>query len=430
MTGWQRQAAGPRPTPWMTRREQAWRHALQSQLDDHPRPGGRLAFLERGSGDWTAAVGAAGRRDRGPHREARPRGAGAGAGPARRGAPRRPRPGALQRGVPGADRRARAARRPGAGERGAGQACAGRWNARPSGCATSSASCGLRCWSGRPGLGADRRRGPAARRDRASRWTWTSPAPEDELDLAALHRGPARRPGGAAERRASTPGAEHVRVATRHRAPDADGASPAGGSWRSRTTAAGSPWTRSPEQAARRHFGLRFMRERAQLVGGQLEIVSEAAAGTTVRLRLDPRERSRTVMVMGYTGPDRRRGWPGPAQPGPEGQDPAGRRPRPVPAGHAPDPRAGAGLRHRRRGGRLRGPRSTPREQHDPDIVLLDLSIAGTRWHRDHPAHQARGAQRGHHRPRRRPRTRTCCSTPSRRARRRSSSRTSGPRTW
>jgi signal transduction histidine kinase len=47
-------------------------------------------------------------------------------------------------------------------------------------------------------------------------------------------------------------------------------------------------------QAGRRHFGLRFMRERAQLVGGWLEIVSEAAAGTTVRLRLDPRERSRT----------------------------------------------------------------------------------------------------------------------------------------
>jgi two-component system, NarL family, sensor histidine kinase DegS len=47
-------------------------------------------------------------------------------------------------------------------------------------------------------------------------------------------------------------------------------------------------------QAGRRHFGLRFMRERAQLVGGWLEIVSEAAAGTTVRLKLDPRERSRT----------------------------------------------------------------------------------------------------------------------------------------
>jgi two-component system sensor histidine kinase DegS len=50
----------------------------------------------------------------------------------------------------------------------------------------------------------------------------------------------------------------------------------------------------APEQAGRRHFGLRFMRERAQHVGGQLEIVSGAAAGTTVRLRLHPREGSRT----------------------------------------------------------------------------------------------------------------------------------------
>lgn len=46
------------------------------------------------------------------------------------------------------------------------------------------------------------------------------------------------------------------------------------------------------EAATRRHFGLRFMRERAQLVGAGLEIVSDQAAGTTVRLRLDPNERS------------------------------------------------------------------------------------------------------------------------------------------
>jgi signal transduction histidine kinase len=51
----------------------------------------------------------------------------------------------------------------------------------------------------------------------------------------------------------------------------------------------------APETASGRHFGLRFMRERAQQVGGQLEIVSGAAAGTTVRLRLHPRERSRTT---------------------------------------------------------------------------------------------------------------------------------------
>ena len=46
------------------------------------------------------------------------------------------------------------------------------------------------------------------------------------------------------------------------------------------------------EQSARRHFGLRFMRERAQLVDGDLEIVSSEASGTTVRLRLEPGERS------------------------------------------------------------------------------------------------------------------------------------------
>jgi two-component system, NarL family, sensor histidine kinase DegS len=49
------------------------------------------------------------------------------------------------------------------------------------------------------------------------------------------------------------------------------------------------------EHGGRRHFGLRFMRERAQHVGGELDIVSEAAAGTTVRLRLHPRERGRTT---------------------------------------------------------------------------------------------------------------------------------------
>jgi signal transduction histidine kinase len=46
------------------------------------------------------------------------------------------------------------------------------------------------------------------------------------------------------------------------------------------------------EQSARRHFGLRFMRERAALVNGNLEIASDEASGTTVRLRLEPRERS------------------------------------------------------------------------------------------------------------------------------------------
>ena len=55
---------------------------------------------------------------------------------------------------------------------------------------------------------------------------------------------------------------------------------------------AASPSSDVIEQTTRRHFGLRFMRERAQLVGAHLDIVSDAATGTTVRLRLDLHERS------------------------------------------------------------------------------------------------------------------------------------------
>ena len=46
------------------------------------------------------------------------------------------------------------------------------------------------------------------------------------------------------------------------------------------------------DQSSKRHFGLRFMRERAQLIGARLDIVSNAASGTTVRLALDPAKRS------------------------------------------------------------------------------------------------------------------------------------------
>jgi two-component system nitrate/nitrite sensor histidine kinase NarX len=45
-------------------------------------------------------------------------------------------------------------------------------------------------------------------------------------------------------------------------------------------------------RAPKRHFGLRFMRERAQLIGARLEIVSNPAVGTTVRLAVDPAKRS------------------------------------------------------------------------------------------------------------------------------------------
>jgi two-component system sensor histidine kinase DegS len=46
------------------------------------------------------------------------------------------------------------------------------------------------------------------------------------------------------------------------------------------------------DQTSKRHFGLRFMRERAQLIGARLEIVSNPAVGTTVRLALEPGKRS------------------------------------------------------------------------------------------------------------------------------------------
>jgi two-component system, NarL family, sensor histidine kinase DegS len=40
----------------------------------------------------------------------------------------------------------------------------------------------------------------------------------------------------------------------------------------------------------RRHFGLRFMRERSDLLGSQLSIQTSPSAGTVVRLTIDPRE--------------------------------------------------------------------------------------------------------------------------------------------
>jgi two-component system, NarL family, sensor histidine kinase DegS len=40
----------------------------------------------------------------------------------------------------------------------------------------------------------------------------------------------------------------------------------------------------------RRHFGLRFMRERSDLLGSQLSIETSPTAGTVVRLTIDPRE--------------------------------------------------------------------------------------------------------------------------------------------
>ena len=108
------------------------------------------------------------------------------------------------------------------------------------------------------------------------------------------HRRAAGRPGGAPERaqarrRPARPCRDPARAAD---TPDQPGWWSPGGPGRRRGFAVDEA---SPSMAGRRHFGLRFMRERAQHVGGGLEIVSEAAAGTTVRLRLHPLERSRTT---------------------------------------------------------------------------------------------------------------------------------------
>lgn len=85
-------------------------------------------------------------------------------------------------------------------------------------------------------------------------------------------------------------GAEHVIVATMHH-PGSDGAP---GAWilEVRDDGTGFSVDEVLERSARRHFGLRFMRERAQLVNGELEIISSEETGTTVRLRLVPGERS------------------------------------------------------------------------------------------------------------------------------------------
>ena len=117
-------------------------------------------------------------------------------------------------------------------------------------------------------------------------------APEDELDPEAL-TAVLRVALEALRNIRKHAGAERVRVVTRMEAPDA---SDQPGWWILEVQDDGEGFVvDAPETAARRHFGLRFMRERALQVGGQLEIVSGAAAGTTVRLRLHPRERSRTT---------------------------------------------------------------------------------------------------------------------------------------
>jgi signal transduction histidine kinase len=117
-------------------------------------------------------------------------------------------------------------------------------------------------------------------------------APEDELDPEALNA-VLRIALEALRNIRKHAHAARVRVATRLEPPDAPEQP---GWWILEVQDDGEGFViNAPETAGRRHFGLRFMRERAQQVGGRLDIVSGAAAGTTVRLRLHPRERSRTT---------------------------------------------------------------------------------------------------------------------------------------
>jgi signal transduction histidine kinase len=113
-------------------------------------------------------------------------------------------------------------------------------------------------------------------------------APEDALDLDG--RTAVLRVAQEALRNVGKhAGAQHVIVATRQQ----PSAGPSGTEWvlEIRDDGRGFSVDEVLERSARRHFGLRFMRERAQLVSGILEIESEGSTGTTVRLRLEPRER-------------------------------------------------------------------------------------------------------------------------------------------
>ena len=62
------------------------------------------------------------------------------------------------------------------------------------------------------------------------------------------------------------------------------------GCWKSATTAVASICETVAANPNRRHFGLRFMRERSDLLGSQLAIQTSPAGGTLVRLTIDPRE--------------------------------------------------------------------------------------------------------------------------------------------
>ena len=171
----------------------------------------------------------------------------------------------------------------------------------------------------------------------------------------------------------------------------------------------------------RRNFGLQFMRERVELIGGRLDVQSRPGAGTVVRLEIGREGRhgdgvQRARPAAGRAGPPRPRR---------AHADPRRGRPRLLPG------RASGTSCPARPDFLVVGEADNARDAFDlaveltPDIMLMDLIAAEVERHRDDAAHQARAARGGDHHPGRTRRTRTRCSTRSRPARRRSSSRTS-----
>lgn len=86
-------------------------------------------------------------------------------------------------------------------------------------------------------------------------------------------------------------GAAHLSLMTSYTPPSTAGAS-TGWIMEVRDDGQGFDVMSAMSVTDRHHFGLRFMRERAALAGGRLEITSEPGQGSIVRLTLDPRERS------------------------------------------------------------------------------------------------------------------------------------------
>ena len=193
--------------------------------------------------------------------------------PARARPPRRRQPEAVR---PRADRRGggdAARARPGGGGR-AGREAAG----AGAGGARGAALADLRAAPARPRARRALRRAAQARRGAAPR-SGTRRSSSCWPESCPRTRRATARSSGSPRRRCRT------RSGTRTREPSSCGSAPttAGCCSRSRTTASAST-PRRPELRSRR-LGLTSMEERAQRLGGTLEIRSAPGAGTTVRLR-------------------------------------------------------------------------------------------------------------------------------------------------